>query len=375
MKRPLGLMALPLACLVATPALAEESSRVLTPSVRVELEAMKANNADLYDNTNNSDITDQSTKVELGLEAKLSPWAKASFLLVHEENDKARYELNWDEALLIFGNADVSPFSLGLGKTTAPFGAFETLMITDPYTKDMAETKVSMALVNYEAENGLFAKAYVFNRKLNDRGDNGLNNGGLQIGYAKESEERNLNVGLGWMANIGGTDGIRDTLRDPEGFNEAGAGPYALGGGKMRRDVPGIALHMVAKQGPVTLIGEYISATQHFNATNELGFGNHGAKPSTLNLEAGYTWDTGLLGKETTLAVGYQRTSEALDLGLPEKRVALGLGVEVYKHTTLKLEWARDWAYGSSKAGNATLGDTGTGDSVDTWTAQLAFEF
>lgn len=375
MKKSLTLMALPFAYLATTPILAEESDKLLTPSARIELEAMKANDVDLYDNANNTDITDQSSKVELGLEAKLSPWAKASFLLVHEVGDDGHYELNWDEALFTLGNAEVSPFSLGLGKTTAPFGAFETLMITDPYTKDMAETKAPIALVSYEADNGLFAKAYTFDKKVNDRQGSGMNNGGFQIGYTEESEERSLNAGLGWMANIGGTDGIRDTLRDRTGFNERGLGPYALGGGRMRQDVPGIALHALAKQGPITLIGEYISATQNFNGTNELAFGNQGAKPSALNLEAGYTWDSGLLGKETTLAIGYQKTSEALDLGLPEKRVALGLGIEVYKYTTLKLEWARDWAYGSSKTGNATLGNTGTSDSVDTVTAQLAFEF
>jgi hypothetical protein len=368
-------LAVSLACLASGSLLAEESDKMFNPSLLIELEAMKANNADLYDNTNNRDITDQSSKIELGLGVKISPWVKGDFLLVYEVNDEDKYELNWDDALFTFGNTDVFPITLGLGKTTAPFGAFETLMITDPYTQDMAETKAAMALLTYEAENGFFAKGYVFDKKVNDRKGSDFNNGGFQIGYAKETEERTINAGLGWMANIGGTDGIRDTLRDRSGFNEPGAGPYALGGGRMRHDVPGIALHLVAKQGPVTLIGEYITATRSFNGTRELGFGNHGAKPAALNLEAGYTWESGLLGKETTLGVGYQKTWEALDLGLPEERVAVGLGVEVYKHTTLKLEWAKDRAYGSRKTGNAILGDTGTGDTVDTWTAQLAFEF
>lgn len=375
MKKTNLALALSMACLAVGPVLAEQNEPLLKPSVLIELEAMKGSDADLYDKANNTDITDQSSNIELGLEANLSPWAKAKFLMVYEVNDKDRYELNWNDALVTFGNSEVSPFSLSLGRTTVPFGAFETMMITDPYTLDMGETIVGTVMLNYEAENGLFAKAYAFNKRINDRRDNSLNNGGFQIGYNKETEERSINAGLGWMANIGGTNGIRDTLRDSGGFNEDGVGPFALGGGRMRHDVPGIALHLVAKQGPITLIGEYIGATQGFDTTNELGFGSHGAKPAALNLEAGYTWDSGLLGKETTLAVGYQKTWEALDLGLPEERVALGLSVGVYKHTTLKLEWANDRAYGSSKVGNATLGNTGTGDSMDTWTAQLAFEF
>lgn len=368
-------LTLAVACLASGSLLAEESGKLLTPRLLIELEAMKANDVDLYDNANNRDITDQSSNIEFGLEANISPWVKGSFQLVYEVNDEDNYELNWDEALFTFGNPDVSPISLGLGKTTAPFGAFETLMITDPYTQDMAETKAAMALLSYEAENGLFAKAYAFNKKVNDKDRNDLNNGGFQIGYAKETEERQINAGLGWMANIGGTDGIRDTLRDPGGFNEPGAGPYALGGGRMRHDVPGIALHLVAKQGPITLIGEYITATKGFDDTNELAFGNSGAQPAAMNLEAGYTWDAGIFGKATTVSAGYQKTWEALDLGLPEERLALGMSVEVYKHTTLKLEWAKDTAYGSRKTGNATLGNTGTGDTVDIWTAQLAFEF
>lgn len=371
---PLAL-AVSLATLTSGPLLAEESEPLLKPSVLVELETMKANDVDLYDNANNVDITDQSSNIELGLEANISPWLRAKFKVAHEVNDEDKYELRWYDAFFTIGNPDASPISLGLGLTTVPFGYQDTLMITDPYTLDLAETVVPMAMLSYEAENGFFAKGFLFDKRVNDKRGSKLNNGGFQIGYAKETEERSIDAGLSWMANMGGTDGIRDTLRDPGGFNEPGVGPFALGGGRMRHDVPGIALHLVAKQGPITFIGEYMTATKGFDFDNELAFGNHGAKPAVLHLEGGYTWDAGLLGKETTVAAGYQKTWEALDLGLPEERFSLGLGVNVYKHTTLKLEWARDWAYGGDKTGNATLGNTGIGDSVDTWTAQLAFEF
>lgn len=368
-------LALSLASLVSAPLLAQESDSIFKPSVLVELETMKSSNADLYDNTNNDSITDQGSNIELGLEVQISPWLKADFKVAHEVNYEDRYELRWYDALFTIGNPDISPISLGLGKTTVPFGYQDTLMITDPYTLDLGETVVPIAMLSYEAENGLFAKGFIFDQRVNDRKGRTFNNGGFQVGYAKESEERTINAGLGWIANMGGTDGIKNVLRDSDGFNEPGVGPFALGGGRMVRDVPGIALHLMAKQGPITVIGEYMAATRGFDATNELAFGTSGARPAVLHLEGGYTWESGLFGKETTLAAGYQKTWEALDLELPEERISLGLGVEVYKHTTFKLEWARNRAYDATTTGNATMGMAGTGDTENVWTAQVAFEF
>jgi len=96
----------------------------------VEVEAGFENG---YEDENTSDIT--LATVELGLEAKISEWARANVVLLWEEDDTEQVEV--DEGTITLGNAERSPLYLTAGKFVVPFGAYETNMISDPLTLEI----------------------------------------------------------------------------------------------------------------------------------------------------------------------------------------------------------------------------------------------
>ncbi len=126
----------------------------------------------------------------------------------------------------------------------------------------------------------------------------------------------------------------------------------------------GWSVHGNVGAGSFILIGEYLGATGSFDAT-ALSWRLGGAEPKAWNLEAGYRFD--LLGKDTTVAVAYQGTAQALALELPEERWMLGFSVDILDHTSLSFEWAHDKDYHA--------GDGGSAETADTLTAQLALVF
>ena len=297
---------------------------------------------------------------ELGIEAAINDWTTANLVLLWEEEDGSGNDLTVDQATITIANKESSPFYLVAGHLAVPFGRYETLMVSDPFTLELGETKETVALVGLES-GGLFASAYGFNGDLDDGTDNVVDNFGADLGYAWEGEGRSVYTSLSYINDIGDSDGISDVISGnlPVGVN-------------YERKVPGYAVHALVTIGKVSLIGEYVTATKGFDSANEIAFNGGDAKPSAWNLEAGYTFDTA--GHETTVAVGYQETREALGLGLPKQRTSATVSLEVMDNTTFSLEWAHDKDYGSGDA-DAVSGAVGTGNESNTLTGQLAVGF
>lgn len=312
----------------------------------VEIEAMRTDDRDLFDPVVNTDLSRLDVpKIELGVDVDLSGWAKTHLLFLMEEGDSGGKEMTVDEYNITIANGDRTPFSLTAGRLPVPFGAFETNRVTDPLTLEMGETKEEVAMLGYEAR-GFTASLYTFNGDLDAGGGNKADNLGAALGYGNG----NFTAGMGWINDIGDSGGLTDAI---------GANPYAS-------NIPGAEAHAKLTLGRLNLIGEYLAATESFDA-GTLAFNGLGARPEAWNLEAGYTFENGILGRETTIAAGVQGTAEAQALGLPEERRSLGVSIALFEKTRLGLEWLHDKDYG--------LADGGTGDSSNTYTAQLAVEF
>jgi hypothetical protein len=158
-----------------------------------------------------------------------------------------------------------------------------------------------------------------------------------------------LDLGVGWINNLASSDSLTDYL----------------GSGAEIQDYPaGLTAHLTLGYGPFMLIGEYLGALDAFQA-NELVFNGTGAKPIAWNIEAALTWE--IKGKETTFAVGYQKTDESLELGLPEERMIASVGVGIMDNTSLALEYLSDEDY--------SVNEGGTGNDANGATVQLAVEF
>lgn len=300
--------------------------------------------SDLND-SDDSDIT--LATVELGIEAKPVDWVTGSLLLLYEEDET---DLDVDEGYITLGASDTIPYYLSAGKFYVPFGVFETMMISDPITLDLAETNETAVQVGIEM-NGFRGAVYAFNGDSDeaDNNDNSIESFGLSAGYILETDAFTLGLGADWISNILDSDTLGDVYDDKSWATT------------LDDQVPGFAVNAMAIFGPFSLIGEYVAMTDDAEA---VGGGILAEEISAYAIEAGFTFDVS--GFETTIAIGYQASDDATDI-LPESKIIGAVGVGITDNLSLAVEYAY--------AENNDVADGGDGDEIDTVTVQLAFEF
>lgn len=326
---------------------------------------VEANYSSPYEGSSESDVT--LATFELGIESQVSDWVRAGASLLYEQDET---DLEVDTAWITLANLERTPFFLTAGQIYVPFGAYETNLVSDPLTLEIGETRETALQIGFE-HSGFLGSAYVFNGDSKIKGKDRIGSWGANLGFGQESEGRAWSIGAGYLNDLGDSDNLNAFINDNRvaartellELREEGDDPVDFSIDPTDR-TGGWTLNAAATFGPFNLIGEYLSATDHFNA-DSLSFRERGAKPSAWNIEAGYSFE--VFGKETVAAVAYQGTREALALELPQERWSLGWSVGIFNNTSVALEWAHDIDYNQR--------DGGTGKSANTVTAQLAVEF
>ncbi|PQJ96678.1 LbtU family siderophore porin [Chromatium okenii] len=292
--------------------------------------------------TGNSESDISLATVELGIKSKVNAWVEAGASLLYEQDQT---DLEVDTGYITIANTDVTPLFLTAGQLYVPFGVFETNMISDPLTLEIGETRETTLQIG--ATQGDFSgSVYLFNGDTTIDGENQIDNWGANLGYAHTANDQAWTASVGYLNDLGETDTMQ-----------------AFVGDRAER-TGGWTASASATWGRFNLIGEYLAATDDF-AAEHLSFKAQGACPTAWNLEAGFTF--AIMGKKSIASVGYQGTSEALALELPEQRWLLGLAVEIFDKTSLKFEWARSTDYDTA--------DGGSGDIDNRLLAQIAVEF
>lgn len=315
---------------------------------RIELSGaveLEASHSDPFAGQSTSDFV--VATAELGLFVQVHDWVATEIALLHEEDDT---NLEVDVATVTIAQPDGPWFFKG-GQYYLPFGVYETNMVSDPLTLEVAESRETALEVGFEA-NGFSASVFGFNGTNKEGTDNRVDNFGAAAGFAHEGDAMSFAVTAAYINDIGDSDNLETTI--------AGA----LGSNNVVDHVGGWALGGVAAFGPFSVIAEYIAATDEF-AANEVVFRGVGAQPEAWHIEAAYSFT--VLEKETTFALSYQGTDEALAVGQPEERYMVGLSMALSEYVGVGLEWAHDEDY--------SVADGGTGESADTVTAQLAIGF
>ncbi len=325
------------------------ASRVELSAV-VEVEASRAD-----DDINNEDTSNVSlATVEIGLDAKISEWSSGHILLLYEDDDDGAGDLNVDEGTITMGNLEKFPFYMTAGKMYLPFGSFESNMISDPLTLEIAETNDSAVKLGFEV-GGFYGSVYGFNGDIEETGeDNKVDVYGTNIGYGMENNQMALDVGVDWINNIADSDGIGDHLQAREVASAEEIDNY----------VAGFSVHAMFVMGSFSLVGEYIAALDNFEAT-EVAWETGGAEPVAYTMEAAFS--TELFNRQTTFSLGFQATDEAVDLGLVEELYIGAVSMEIFPHTNLAIEYSLGDDYSSK--------DGGTDNDITSATMQLAVEF
>ncbi len=305
-------------------------------SALIEVEGSTAEN---FEGVNESNF--ELATVELGFVGKVTDWASAHLTLLYEEGEDDKVLI--DDAHIIIGNTEKFPLYLNAGRQYVPFGNFTSNMISDPLTLEIAEIQETALQIGFEAS-GAYGSVFAFNGDTNQGGgDSEVEQFGANIGYAFKQAEYAIDVGMSYINSLGDSDGLSEILKE-DALLEA---DY----------VGGFGAYAIAAIGPVSLVGEYITALDNFG-----GFDDN--QPMAFNIEAGYTFE--IRGVESTAAVAYQGTDDMIG-HLPESRILASFGIGIFKGTTLAFEYAHDEDYDTAVGG--------TDESADTFTAQLVYEF
>ena len=305
----------------------------------VEVEAFTAKD---FAGEETSDIT--LATVALHLDAEPAEWTRAHIVLLYEEGEEDEHVII-DEATVTLGKLDAFPVYLSAGRMYLPFGSFATNMISDTLPLALGEINDAAVQAGFES-GGLQATLYAFHGDIREKNDaEKIDNWGAGLHYVREGETFSCDVGLGWLNNIGDTDGLGDYLEENIAANE------------MDGYVAGLAGHMLLGYGPVDFTAEYIRALDRFKAA-EISFAGAGAEPEAWSFELGLTGE--LLARQTIFSVGYQGTAEAYALGLPQIRYLAGIRMYLLNNVSLALEYLHDEDYGVSAGGTGDDGHAGT---------------
>ncbi len=286
--------------------------------------------------------------VELGVDARISPWVNVQALLLFEEEMADSTKL--DEGTITVTNPDRSSFFLAAGRMVVPFGDFESRMISDSLTLELGESHETALQLGFLSD-GLHGSLFFFNGDADNWSSDGAGGFGFDIGLFGQSES-------GGFAFDVGLSGI-NSLTDSDLLQEK-----SIDAGNPTDKTPGIGLYAIAHSGPFSLIGEYLAAMRAFDIA-DLTYGVSDARPAAFNLEVGYAFDRG--GREINLGAAWQGTRESLALDLPEFRYLASLSMVVFGESTLSFEYAHDQDYPVHRDGN--------GEGADTFIVQLAVSF
>ncbi len=295
--------------------------------------------------------------VELAIDASAhNNQVNVHMLVLHEDDDPDTWEI--DEGIISIGNTDNTLYFSG-GRMYVPFGNFTSNAVSDPLTLEIAETREAAIQLGFEVA-GYYGSVFAFNGDTNT-GDESIEHFGGNLGLIQDTSWGGFDIGLSYVNNIADSDAIQGYLD-------------ATGNTSITDNVSAWAGYATFNIGDFMLIGEYVSAIDDFS-DSEIQFNAKGAALASANLEVAYNF--AMFGTDSTFALAYQQTEQALFLGLPEERMLAALSAAIYDDTTLSFEWARDNDYASSDLSLDDAGDvlSGSGKSADTVTLQLAVDF
>lgn len=293
----------------------------------------------------------------LSLAATITDWAavEAGFLYEHTDLGERQNVFGSEAAFLETATFHVSipegPWSLVAGRQFLPFGVFDTRMISEPLTLEVAETNEISISLGWNS-GGLRAALFGFGKNDGLESANGLAGYGVAFSYSSEREEAGLALNLALTSDFSYSANMVGLLAD----TTANKGPADR--------ITGLSAHAALRYGVATLIAEYVGALESY-ATREMEFAGRGAQPASWLLEAAYDFDAG--GRTATAAIGYQATRQALALELPARRLLAIVSVQLAEPFTLAVEWGRDSDYAAGKGG--------TGESASFVTVQFSWAF
>lgn len=271
--------------------------------------------------------------LQIGLEAKLTPWLGGHVIGLWEEEDTEPMVV--DEAvlsLLSHGQIEGQTPALHLGRQYLPFGRFESAMISDPLILELGETHTTAALLVLTGD-PWSATVGAFEGSVDD-GDDGLDS---WVAAIEANPCEGVALGASWISDLAESDA-----------------ELVQNEGAYRDGVAGWSAFVTLQHGEFGLTAEYLAAVKHFKAEQvEAGGDLTGARPEAWNLELSWQATDKLM-----LAGRYEEANNYQD---DVHRYGAAVSYGLCDYALLAVEYLNARAEGE--------------DPAHTLTAQLAVEF
>lgn len=304
------------------------------------------------------------TTAELDFISMLSTWANGFVSLDYDSAPPAtgsrvtNSRIYLSRGFLTIGNLEVSPLYLTIGQYYPPFGRYSTLMLTTPLTKSLARIEARSALIGYY-KSGFYGELYGFQGFRRTGVRYTFRQGGLNMGYQAYS----FDFGAGYVTNMADSQGMQSNGINPivTSFITGNISQLTLsqfggfgdtpGGNNLVHNVPGVDAHMEFNKGPVSLITEFITATQHF-APQDMTFNGNPADVKAMHLEIDY--NINVHNKPISFGLIYGQSWESLALNLPKNSYIAVISTSIWKNTMMGIEYRHDDNYGATALSSVT---------------------
>lgn len=237
------------------------------------------------------------------------------------------------------GDLGVTPFYFSAGQMYAPFGRYNSEMLSSPMTATIGQTLNRIALLGFY-DNGLYSEGYVFRGDAGVGNNQRVNNGGANIGYQYSGDNWGFGVGAGYIHDIADSLGIQKT---GAGFNNFQGFGFNGITESLQQTVPGDDFHAAIHISKLSFIGEYVGVTAPFNP-QDLSYNFKGARPQALHLEGDYSFKIADRFP-SVFSLAFDRSWEALGLNVPAKSYTADLNMSFFKNTIETLEYRHDINY------------------------------
>lgn len=253
-----------------------------------------------YNDDGTNDTSDIAVAtVELGVDHKVNDKVDVHILFLYEDPEAGEDEkIVVDEASIAIHPNDTT--DIVLGRQYAPFGSYESNMVSYPLPLEIGETNMDAALINKAFTENLSGSAYVYKGTGNK-----VDDGGISLDYGSD----NFNAGIGYISDANET-------------NRSAVGVYANG-----------------TVGRTTLMAEHVQLEKEA-----------GAKPTATQLEVGFD-----LGNDKVIALTAQQTAEAQALGLSKKAYGIAYSMPIYQNTRFAAEYMKSEDYAGADNDAVTL--------------------
>lgn len=298
--------------------------------------------------------------VEFDVNALASSWASAFFTFDYDSspsmtgNREPNGRVFLQRGFLTIGNLDRSPIYFTIGQMYAPFGLYDSWLITTPINESVFRILTRAMLLGFSSH-GVYAQAYAFTGDRITNTTSVFNQGGFNLGIDHTFRKFEVDFGGGMVSNVADSQGMQNNGLNTVGFFNGFDLPAqvipALGPvtpvivpnlDNLRKNVPGADVHAEFTFKPFTLIGEYQWATTRFNPM-DLTYNNVGAQPQALHTELDFDFHISWL--KFKLVGIYDQSWQAYALNVPKQSYAVALWTSIWKDTAEGIEFRHNTAY------------------------------